>query len=147
VNERQFSDFYALDHDEESLAVVEREQRADGITPIAGSVRSLLSGKTVFEDLDFVYAMGLYDYLEDNVATALTAKLFSMLRFGGQLLVANFAPNHHDIGYMEAAMDWWLIYRDEEHMRHLASGIQAPYELKAFRDIPGNLVFLELTKV
>ncbi len=69
-----------------------------------------------------------------------------MLSHGGQLLIANFAPNHHDIGYMESCMDWWLKYRDEGQVLKLATGIHESHASKTFRDVPGNLVFLELTR-
>ena len=46
-----------------------------------------------------------------------------MLRPGGTLLVGNCTPDCRDIGYMQAIMDWRLLYRDEAQMRSLASHV------------------------
>ncbi len=43
------------------------------------------------------------------------------LAFGGMLLIANFTPDSHGRGYMEAFMDWQLIYRDESQLYSLAA--------------------------
>src|SRR5262249_1746326 len=118
-----------------------------GIDAVCGSVRSILASKLVFGDADFIYAAGLYDYLDDEVARCLTALLFSRLRRGGRLLIDNFAPELPDIAYMEACLDWLLISRDEAQVAGLAERIPSDRVAKAalFRDEPGNLVFLELT--
>ena len=34
-----------------------------------------------------------------------------MLNPGGIILIANFLPDIWESGYMEAAMDWWLLQR------------------------------------
>ena len=148
VRERRISAFYALDQDERSLNLVAREQGAYGVQPVHGSVRSLLAGDTRFEPLDLVYAAGLYDYLEHKVAAQLTATLFSMLRPGGRLLVANFAPSLRDAGYMEAFLDWVLIYRDEPEVERFVEQIPV-HEIasrRLFRDAPGNVVYLEVRR-
>ena len=71
-----------------------------------------------------------------------------MLRSGGKLLVANFAVYPPESAYMEAFMDWWLVYRDEPQMRALTAEI-APSELaevKLFRDSVDNVIYLSLTR-
>jgi hypothetical protein len=74
--------------------------------------------------------------------------MLEMLRPGGRVLVANFAPNLRDIGYMESFMAWNLIYRDERDMATIASGL--PQDLVArqrlFRDPHDNIVYLEVTR-
>jgi extracellular factor (EF) 3-hydroxypalmitic acid methyl ester biosynthesis protein len=146
VQDRSVGEFFALDQDPESLAVVEKEQSAQGVTPVLGSVRSLLRGGMPFSDLDFVYAAGLFDYLSDAVATRLTARMFEMLAPGGRLLIANFVPESHGRGYMEAFMDWELTYRDEADLSSLTREIpmRAISWQRAFRDSYGNIVYLEL---
>lgn len=64
------------------------------------------------------------------------------------MLVANFAPNLRDIGYMEAIMDWTLIYRDEAAVAQFTS-LLAPDEIASqslFRDSTGNVVYLTIRK-
>ena len=116
------------------------------IRTVEGSVRSLLARRVEFNEFDFVYAAGLYDYLSEPVATKLTGLMFSMLAPGGRLLVANFAPQWECIGYLEAFMDWHLIYRNEAEMVELARAIpdQEVASLSTFRDPYQNLVFLEV---
>ena len=148
VRERRLGAFYALDQDEQSLEWVDREHAGRGVQTVHASVRSVLKGVTTFSGLDLIYAAGLYDYLELPVATSLTATLFGMLREGGRLLVANFAPNLRDAAYMEAFMDWTLIYRDEAEFERVADLVPADLVAwqRLFRDRTGNVVFLELRR-
>lgn len=140
--------FIALDQDNESLTVLRKEYSASCIKPVEGSVRALLRGKIQFDNLDFVYSLGLFDYLEDPAAKQLLRVIFDMLKPGGQMLVANFAPNLYNIGYMEAFMDWFLIYRDEFDMDSLTEEIESSLveERRIYRDSYKNIVFLELRK-
>jgi hypothetical protein len=71
-----------------------------------------------------------------------------MLRSGGRLLLANYTETAADAGckaYMEAFMDWWLIYRDEhevaEWLQDVPRNELARHRL--FRDDPGNIIYLE----
>ena len=148
VRERRLGRLLALDQDPHSLAVVERELVPLGVEAVSGSVKALLKGQQSFSDLDFIYAAGLYDYLPQLVAIRLTRSLFSMLRPGGRLLLANYTERADDAGckaYMEAFMDWWLIYRDEhevaEWLQDVPRNELARHRL--FRDDPGNIIYLE----
>lgn len=151
VQERRLGKFLALDQDVESLAVVDREFGALGVEQVPGSVRALLKGELRFDGMDCIYASGLYDYLPQPVAIRLSRILFSMLRPGGRLLLANYSDPSADSSfkaYMEAFMDWWLLYRDETEVREWSQDIPRA-ELaarKLFRDDTGNLVYLELTR-
>ena len=140
--------FFAFDQDADSLALVEDCYPARGIKTIQGSVKGILSGKATFKDMDLVYAAGLYDYLSERVAVRLTKQMFDMLAPGGRMLVANFAPNLRDIGYMETYMGWKLIYRTAEEMAALSVDIptDAIEQQRVFADDHGNIVFLEVTK-
>lgn len=140
--------YYAVDHDAESLALIEREHRGLGITPVENTVRGVITGKVRYSNLDFAYAAGLFDYLGLPVATAVTRALLGMTRPGGRVVVANFAPNLVDIGYMETYMAWNLIYRDETGMQEIAAGLPSAEVASArtFRDEHGNVVYLEVVK-
>ena len=140
--------FFAVDPDVESLAVVDSELRPYGIEAVRGSVRSVLANKVAYRDLDLAYAAGLYDYLPDPVAVQLTAKLFAMLRPGGRLLVPNFNPSLRDVGYLEAFMDWWLLYRDDADMMRLLGAIPEGdlTDARLFRDRHRNITVLEVTR-
>lgn len=141
-------EFVAVDQDAESVGLVEREQGPFKVTTVRASIRRFLASPTIYGTFDLGYSAGLYDYLEAPVAAALTRALFASLRPGGQLLVANFAPNLRDIGYMEAIMEWNLIYRDELAVAQLAALIDRKEisEQSLFRDSTGNVVYMTLRK-
>jgi extracellular factor (EF) 3-hydroxypalmitic acid methyl ester biosynthesis protein len=141
--------FHALDQDGESLAVVEREQGGQGVRAVHSSVGPLLRGQAQFAGLHLVYAAGLFDYLNQALAARLLRLMYRMLVPHGRLLVANFTPDSHGRGYMEAFMDWWLIYRDEAAMEALiddAVGDAGAATRSMFRDAEGNVIYFELTK-
>ena len=140
------ADYFALDQDRVSLATA--AQTSPAIRPIHASVRSILANKIRCADLDFVYAAGLYDYLGDAVAIQLTSKLFQMLAPGGRLLVANFNPDLRDIGYLEACMDWQLIYRADDQLAHCAGAIASEdvQSAQVFREPAGNISFLQIDR-
>lgn len=149
VQGRAISEFVALDQDAESLAVVEREQREFNVHAHRASVRRFVRSGAELGDFDFVYSAGLYDYLNETDAMAVTEAMFRSLRPGGRMLVANFAPDLRDIGLLEAIMDWRLIYRGEAALLALAEEI--PSEEVATqsttRDRLGNVVYMTIDRV
>jgi hypothetical protein len=82
------------------------------------------------------------------VATRLTEALFRTMRPGGLLLVTNFVHGIRDVGYLEAFMDWWLLYRDDEEMDRLLSAIPEAEIARSshYRERHGNITFLEVTR-
>ncbi len=148
VREGRVGEFLALDQDPLSLSVVDKELGPYGIRRIPGSVKALLRGKQAFAGQDFIYAAGLYDYLSQPIAIELTRILFSMLKPGGHLLLANYAdpPQDSDFkAYMEAFMDWWLIYREEPEVEEWLQAIprQQLSRHRVFNDATGNVIYLE----
>jgi hypothetical protein len=140
--------FVALDADAESLREVDAQYSHLGVETVHASVRHLLARRVTAGRFDFVYAAGLYDYLGDSVGAALTARLFDLTKPGGQLLIANFTPRCPDRAYMEAFMEWDLIYRDEFEMTGLLAHVPpaeiATYDL--YSDTSGSIVYLRLRK-
>jgi SAM-dependent methyltransferase len=148
VARRHVGEFIAFDQDELSLAEVARQHPGGLVRPVCDTVRSIVLGRSTFKNLDLIYSAGLYDYLSTCTAQRLTRQLFGMLRPGGRLVVANFAPNTLDAGYLEAFMDWWLVYRDEDQMRTLTAEIE-PARIASqnmFRDSVGNVIYLSLER-
>lgn len=99
--------------------------------------------------LDFIYSAGLFDYLPDKLAERLITASFELLAPGGKLLIANFTPGLIEQAYMEAFMDWHLIYRDESQMNQLVCGIpeKSIKSQNLYRDPEGNVVYMEISKV
>lgn len=139
--------FSAIDQDPASLEVI-RETWNGRIDTACTSVIDILRKDTIRDtDYDLIYTAGLYDYLNDNLSERLTAALFGKLNAGGRLLIANFLAEPPNVGFMEAFMDWWLTYRDEEDMIRMTARID-PKKLSGLRlysDETGCIVFLELT--
>ncbi|MCB2114002.1 MAG: hypothetical protein KDD85_10710 [Parvularculaceae bacterium] len=140
--------FYALDQDGESIKEVRDSFPDLPIETVEGSVRGIISKKTTFEDIDFAYAAGLLDYLVAPVAMRLIERMFSFLKPGGCLLVANFTPAGEDIGYMEAFMDWWLIYRTSDELRELLSGLPGDEvaNIEIYEDMRGVVTYAVVEK-
>jgi hypothetical protein len=148
VQSGSLREFVALDQDENSLAVVEREYAWRGVRSVPGSVRQILARKIALGQYDLVYAAGLFDYLNPSVAAALTSRMFEMVRPGGLMLIPNFLKGARDTGYMESFMDWHLIYRDEADMWALSSGLrqQGMSECQVFDDDVDTITYLLVQK-
>ena len=112
-----------LDVDSVSLDEVRRCYGRLGVEAVAAEVRELISGRIDLGHFDLIYSTGLFDYLHQNTARRLTSRLFQQLKPGGSLIAANFLPHIECVGYMEAFMDWNLIYRDRIEMIELTREI------------------------
>jgi hypothetical protein len=140
--------YVALDADAESLGEVVAQYARFGVETVHASVRHLLARKVALGTFDFVYAAGLYDYLNGATATALTARLFELTAPGGRLLIPNFAPCCPDRAYMESFMAWDLIYRDEFDMTELVAQIPVD-EMESYDLFSGpssSIVYLLIRK-
>jgi extracellular factor (EF) 3-hydroxypalmitic acid methyl ester biosynthesis protein len=148
VTNGKVADYFALDQDALSLEVVKNELAKFNVNPVHAPIKSLFTNGKQFHDLNFVYAAGLYDYLPQKVAVRLTNKMFQMLKPNGRLLVGNFALCVRDIGYMEAFMQWDLIYRTEAKVADFASEIpkDAIANSRMFWDKQKNVIYLEVIK-
>lgn len=148
VLSRRIGTFLAIDQDAKSLDVVRAQLTPYGVETVHGSVRGVLTGKIRHNDFHLVYAAGLYDYLAEPMATQLTNRLFDMLAPGGRLLISNFNPSLRDIGYLEGLMDWQLIYRGDDELLRLASGIRESEvsAMRLFTEEHGNTTFLDVVR-
>jgi len=140
--------YVALDADVLSLKEVERCYSQFGIETVPASFRELLSRRLRLGQFDMVYSTGLFDYLKQTTGRRLVSSMFRSLRPGGRLLVANFLPGVRDVGYMEAFMDWNLVYRTRQEMIDLTSDIpeaELRY-VRLFAEEQQNILFLELAR-
>jgi extracellular factor (EF) 3-hydroxypalmitic acid methyl ester biosynthesis protein len=100
---------------------VRRELRAQ---PIQESVRTMLRAGDLpskWGRFDFIYTMGLFDYLQAPVARVVLTKLYDLLSPGGELVVGNFHVGNSTRIYLEYWMDWVLLHRSEDDMLALAA--------------------------
>lgn len=112
----QISRWVALDQDDVSIAGIATAYAGSVIQPMKGSVSGLLRGSYPLGQFDFVYAAGLYDYLEHKVAVRLTQACLKMLKPGGTFLFANFSDRTTDDGFMGVFMNWELLLRTDKEM-------------------------------
>jgi len=148
VKNGELAQFVAFDQDEASLAEVQRSYAKYGIQTVRGSVRQILAGKTNLGQHDLVYAAGLFDYLDAQVAATLTRHMWDIVRPGGMMLIPNFMVGTSDRGYMESFMDWHLIYRTEADMWELASAIpkEQVADCQVFEDDVNTITYLLVSK-
>lgn len=143
--ERRIGRWVALDQDLTSCAEVER--RLEGqIETVPLSIGAILNGGFRLDGADFIYSAGLYDYLPSSVAMKLTRRLAAMLRPGGRLLFANFAVGCWDTGFMEAVMDWHLIYRTPADMRAIAAAAGPGFTHRHWTGVDGTVHYCELAR-
>jgi Methylase involved in ubiquinone/menaquinone biosynthesis len=149
IRDRAFHRMVAIDQDPDSLAVVRSDYGPLGVEAVEGSLKTVIARGRRLGRFDFAYAAGLYDYLNDKVGARLLGAMFELLKPGGKVWIANFLPDIPDVGFMEALMDWWLIYRTPEQMRALAGGLPSGQVagVRAFTETENNVVFLEVRKL
>lgn len=140
----------ALDQDETSLSEVSQRYTAAGmpVTTVHAPIRDVIAGRYKVADFDLIYSAGLFDYLAPGVAEKLTASLWRGLNPGGQLVLTNFLEGTTDRSWMEALMDWWLIYRTPADIDAFANSVP-PEEIRrkhAYTCPTGNIGYLSLRK-
>jgi trans-aconitate methyltransferase len=120
----RYGRFVALDQDNASLQVASADYEHLDLETANLAVESL-QGNHFTGEFDLVYAAGLFDSLSEHVARKVVQVMFASLRPGGTMAYSNFLPHIDDAGYMEALMDWWLVYRTPQDMTELASALPA----------------------
>jgi extracellular factor (EF) 3-hydroxypalmitic acid methyl ester biosynthesis protein len=117
-------------------------------TLVDESVRTMLKDRRLGERLgrfQFVYSMGLFDYLTGPVARAVLARLWDLLAPGGTLAVGNYHVENASRTYMAYWLDWPLVLRTEETFLGLAEGLSGASARIAF-DPTGCQMFLRVDK-
>lgn len=92
---------------------------------------------------DLIYTLGLTDYLDDRAMQLLHRLVKTCLAPRGTFLLANFLPGHLGTGWMDAVMDWQLIYRDEAGLQGFADGVGL--KSRTWRDVTNSIAFCEMT--
>ncbi len=145
-----------LDQDEEALgeaeaaiaAVSARIGAPVGVRYLRNSVRTMLSTRDLsqrFGRHDFVYSMGLFDYLTTPVARTVLQKLYQLVAPGGRMIIGNFHVGNPTRVYMEYWMDWALLYRTEDELAAMARELPGATHRVYFEDTRSQM-FLEVHK-
>jgi extracellular factor (EF) 3-hydroxypalmitic acid methyl ester biosynthesis protein len=136
------SNIVAVDQDGLSLDVV-RRNHGDTITAVEANVFNYLRGAASHgEKFDLIYTLGLTDYLDERAMRFLHKLMKACLVPGGTILLANFLPYHIGTGWMDAVMDWQLIYRDEAELASYAREIGL--DSKTWTDPTGCIAWCEM---
>ena len=112
------------------------------------SVRTMLTSTQLREKwglFDYIYSMGLFDYLTPPVASAVLGKLYQILKPGGTMLIGNFHVSNPSRCYMEYWLDWVLYYRTEEEFTDLLGKAESA-EATVFFEDSGSQMFLQVEK-
>ena len=114
------------------LAIPELARHA-GVEPTHTSLAQFMARPRRLGSFDLVCCAGLYDRLDAPTARRLTAAGFAALRPGGRLVVANFAAEQADAGYLDVFMDWRPGWRNEADMAALSANLPGAAPIRHFR--------------
>jgi extracellular factor (EF) 3-hydroxypalmitic acid methyl ester biosynthesis protein len=152
-----FYHFSLLDQDRHALfeaahLITQIENSLDTKIPatyLNESVRTMLSTVQLEKKwgrFDYIYSMGLFDYLTPPVAKAVLIKLYQLLNTGGEMVIGNFHVSNPSKYYMEYWLDWVLYYRTEDEFKDLMGDISTADVKVSFEDT-GSQMFLHVTKL
>lgn len=112
------------------------------LAPKRGSERQLVN--EVLSDIDLIYSMGLFDYLEQPLAQKTARRLFKMLSPGGRLLIGNLCRVPDSTWIMEYGLAWHLIYRNHDEMIDMGARINSNDGIvQVASDSTGHCLFLD----
>jgi hypothetical protein len=126
LTKSRIREFIALDTDPVSLDEVAKS--VDGIEIKTARHNVIKEDLSHLPAAQLVYSLGLFDYLNEEYALAVLAKMWKKTLSGGTTIIANLAPTAANLGYCEAIMDWWMIPRTESDFRILADNIGASFQ-------------------
>jgi extracellular factor (EF) 3-hydroxypalmitic acid methyl ester biosynthesis protein len=139
---KDLNNIVAVDQDPLSLAEVARKHGANIQMEEANVLHYLRSAASRGEKYDLIYTLGLTDYLDDRAMRLLHKLMKACLAPGGQIFLANFVPEHLARGWLDAVMDWHLIYRTEAALQGFAREIgMTP---KTWTDPTGCIAYCEM---
>jgi hypothetical protein len=98
---------------------------------------------------DLIYSSTWLDSTGDSEAACWLDAAVDLLRSGGRLLAANFAPGSRDVGWSEACWNWRPCYRSEEDLAHLLVNLKNPgiRGHAISRDESGASAFIEIHSI
>ena len=140
--------FVCIDQDKQSNALVRTTySQHPFLEVIDESINYIIKRKLEGQAFDFIYSAGLFDYLNDKVASRMIEVLYTNLRPGGTMIIPNYLKGITEKAYMDTFMKWNLIYRDEADMQRLCSGLNLPATQKElYYDDVKRVVYLKITK-
>lgn len=128
--------FTCLDNDENAIALGKKILNGSNyINFVKENVVRLALKKDIQNffgcKYDLIFSTGLFDYLEDKLATRLISNLKKTLTPNGLMVISNYRDKYSNpsIHFMEWVGDWNLVYRTEEEF--LQSFIKSGFKEKS----------------
>ncbi len=112
------------------------------------SVRTMIFAAKLQQKMgqfDFIYSMGLFDYLAPSVAKAVLKNLYRLLVPGGKMVIGNFHVTNPSTYYMEYWCDWVLYQRTEKEFRALLKDNPSA-KVSILFEKTGSQMFLNIEK-
>jgi extracellular factor (EF) 3-hydroxypalmitic acid methyl ester biosynthesis protein len=95
---------------------------------------------------DIVYSFGLFDYFDKYQSRFIINSLKSFVKPGGTILIANVSLDNNKCKILlEYAMDWYLIYRNQDELRELAKGNFLFNQISIDEIENGSMKFLKIS--
>jgi 2-polyprenyl-3-methyl-5-hydroxy-6-metoxy-1,4-benzoquinol methylase len=128
----RISSFTGIDTD---ACALEDIRSSIGDLPHSLQNQNVFRHKPKDEGYDFVYSLGLFDYLTMKQSRFLLQRMAEALRPGGKLLIANLDPEAANLGYCEAIMDWWMIPKSTHDFHELCERMNSLFEKRQVRQL------------
>ena len=139
---QDISNITLVDQDPISLDVVRSNYGATANIEAANVFRFLRAAASRGDSFDLIYTLGLTDYLDDRAMRMLHRLAKACLAPAGTFLLANFMPDHLGTGWMDAVMDWHLIYRNEDQLQNFAA--ESGFTPRTWRDPTNSVAWCEM---
>lgn len=140
---RDIGNIVLVDQDPLSLDVVRQRFGASARCHEANVFSYLRKAVAQGEKFDLVYTLGLTDYLDDRAMGLLHRMVKGVLAPGGEFILANFVPGHLAIGWMDAVMEWQLIYREPGELAAFAAA--EGFTAETWLDRTGAIAWSKMT--
>jgi extracellular factor (EF) 3-hydroxypalmitic acid methyl ester biosynthesis protein len=148
--------FTLLDQDrlalEEAAKIIhDVEKKSDTraqVKYVEASVRLLITARSFKGNpgkFDFIYSMGLFDYLSSRVAKVVLENLYQLLNPGGRMIIGNFHISNQNKCFLDYWLDWNLYHRTEKEFMDLIKDVPSA-EASIFFEDTGNQMFLNIKK-
>jgi hypothetical protein len=120
---------FSQDNLYESRIKSESEMPLNFVHQTIGSYFQSLLDNTGHPKYDYIYAFGLFDYFESNVASFTIKRLLEQLEKGGRLVISNMSLDNYKYKVMmEFGLDWYLVYRDRNELLALTKGLKGSFK-------------------
>lgn len=114
-----------LDVDKDALAfaaaLAGETNYADRFTFMQENVIAMSEGRGKFSirPQEFIYSLGLFDYLADEQAVRLLDWIHDHLQDGRDTMITNYHPSMPDKYFLDHILEWKINYRDADALRAL----------------------------